>query len=41
MKTKALITDYVHPSLQKGLEERGYTVDYDTASINMETPSSV
>jgi D-3-phosphoglycerate dehydrogenase len=33
---KALITDYVHPSLITGLEERGYTIDYDT-SITMET----
>ena len=33
---KALITDYVHPSLIIGLEERGYTVDYDM-SISMET----
>ncbi len=33
--TKALVTDYVHPSLIKGLEERGYSVDYET-DINME-----
>lgn len=26
---KALVTDYVHPLLIAGLEERGYTVDYD------------
>ncbi len=32
---KALITDYVHPLLAKGLEERGYTVDYDT-TVNMD-----
>jgi len=32
--SKALITDYVHPSLIEGLEERGYVVDYDT-SISM------
>lgn len=38
---KALITDYVHPLLIKGLEERGYTVDYDT-SMNMDTlPSRI
>jgi len=36
---KALITDYVHPSLIKGLEERGYVVDYDT-STNMENLSA-
>lgn len=29
MSAKALITDYVHPSLITGLEERGYVVDYD------------
>lgn len=34
--TKALITDYVHPLLISGLEERGYIVDYDT-DIDMET----
>lgn len=38
--TKALITDYVHPSLITGLEDRGYTVDYDR-SLNMESLSSV
>ncbi|MEM9545567.1 MAG: NAD(P)-dependent oxidoreductase [Bacteroidota bacterium] len=27
---KALITDYVHPNLIIGLEDRGYRVDYDT-----------
>lgn len=27
---KALVTDYVHPSLITGLEERGYVVDYET-----------
>ena len=26
---KALVTDYVHPSLISGLESRGYSVDYD------------
>ncbi len=26
---KALVTDYVHPSLIEGLESRGYTVDYN------------
>ncbi|MFT6335967.1 MAG: D-3-phosphoglycerate dehydrogenase [Halioglobus sp.] len=31
---KALVTDYVHPSLISGLEDRGYKVDYD-ASVNM------
>ena len=31
---KALVTDYVHPSLISGLEERGYSVDYET-SIDM------
>ncbi|MFT4533071.1 MAG: D-3-phosphoglycerate dehydrogenase [Saprospiraceae bacterium] len=31
---KALITDYVHPSLISGLEARGYLVDYDT-SVDM------
>jgi len=33
---KALITDYVHPSLIIGLNERGYSVDYDR-NINMDT----
>ena len=33
---KALVTDYVHPSLINGLESRGYTVDYDT-SVTMKT----
>lgn len=33
---KALITDYVHPLLISGLEERGYIVDYDT-SVTMDT----
>lgn len=31
---KALVTDYVHPSLLSGLEDRGYSVDYDI-SIDM------
>jgi len=31
---KALVTDYVHPILIKGLEARGYDVEYDT-SITM------
>jgi len=31
---KALVTDYVHPSLITGLEDRGYSVDYET-SIDM------
>ena len=31
---KALVTDYVHPSLISGLEDRGYSVDYET-SIDM------
>jgi len=34
--TRALITDYVHPLLVKGLEDRGYEVDYDT-NISMDT----
>ena len=33
---RALVTDYVHPSLISGLEERGYKVDYDT-TVTMET----
>ena len=32
--SKALITDYVHPSLISGLEDRGYMVDYNR-SIDM------
>ena len=35
---KALITDYVHPSLISGLENRGFTVEYDT-TVNMDTLS--
>lgn len=37
---KALITDYVHPSLIIGLEERGYAIDYDS-SITMDTLPSI
>lgn len=37
---KALITDYVHPSLIIGLEERGYAIDYDT-SITMDILPSI
>jgi D-3-phosphoglycerate dehydrogenase len=37
---KALVTDYVHPSLISGLEERGYMVDYDM-SVNMSNLPSV
>lgn len=33
---KALVTDYVHPSLITGLEERGFEVDYDT-EMQMDT----
>ncbi|MEE9439906.1 MAG: NAD(P)-dependent oxidoreductase [Saprospiraceae bacterium] len=32
---KVLVTDYVHPSLISGLENRGYIVDYDK-SVNMD-----
>lgn len=37
---KALITDYVHPSLVSGLVERGYIVDYDD-TIDMSNMGSI
>jgi len=37
---KALVTDYVHPLLISGLEERGFTVDYDR-SVNMDILPSI
>lgn len=37
---KALVTDYVHPSLISGLEDRGYEVDYDR-SIDMDILPSI
>ena len=40
MMKKALVTDYVHPLLISGLEERGYNVDYDT-SVNMDILPSI
>ena len=37
---RALVTDYVHPSLISGLEARGYMVDYDT-SVTMSSLSDL